>query len=434
MRLLLTFLLAALFASPVSAETFSRVLRAAKHPDRKTRRAALLQLADGTVVPTSKAHRQKMIRSLATYLSSNSLGRDRALAVRALGTLKSEPVLLRISTRVENERDDRVLAAMEQVFRVAPAEWFETLLARFREEKDLLSRAAYLRMALAVPCKEARTFTRLRARIIDNWVIQATAVSALRFDRGPGIDAIGMELLDNSDAAVVGAAVHVLTVATGKRFGNDVIAWKTWWNTRDAVPEEKADEQRPRAQKETRTVAEGNTGPVRSYFFGVPVRGKKIVYVFDISGSMRKKLPIAFRQLVQSIKGLPPTSSFEVVFFHERVFPWRRRFTSADPVSKALLIRHLGELEIKSYTNLYDAMELGLTLEPDEMFVISDGLPNRGKKQFPRDILKALKERAGRTRIHTVSVVRTNDGGEHESLLEQIAKQHGGQAISRTLR
>ncbi len=432
MRPLLCFLLPAVLASSVRAESFSRVLRAAKHPDRKTRRAALLLLAEGTVVPRSKAHREKMIRSLATYLNSRSLGPDRALAVRALGTLKSEPTLLRISTRVKNERDDRVLAAMESVFREASEEWFDILLARFREEKDLLARAAYLRMALSVSCKDARTFARIRSRIHDDWVIQATAVEALQYDREPGIDAIGIEILDHSDPAVVGAAIQVLTAVTGKRFGRDVIAWKTWWNTRDSVPDKIPDEQKPVKSTETRTVAE-TQGPVRSYFFGVPIRGKKIVYVFDISGSMRKKLPIAYRQLVQSIKGLPPSSSFEVVFFHEHVFPWRRRFTRADPVSKALLIRHLDELEIKSYTNLYDAIELGLTLRPDEMFVISDGLPNRGRKKFPRDILKALKERAGRTRIHTVSVIRTSDGGKHVRLLQQIAEQHGGQAITRTL-
>ena len=425
MRVLFVVVLA---AAVVHAESFGRVLRAAKHSDRQTRREALTLLAEGKVAPKSQGERSKMIRSLSAYLSKRSLGPDRALAVSALGRLKSEPCYAKIAAQVENERDDRVLAAMSAVFQAAPPEWHDILLARFREVKDPVARAAYLRMALSVPGEASRKFARVRAAIVDEWVIQATAVEALQRDREPGVDAIAMSLLEHSDPAVVGAALQVLTAVTGQRFGRDLVTWKTWWNTKDKLPP-KPETVEP---KERRTVA-GEKGPVRSYFFGVPVRGRKIVYVFDVSGSMRNKLPLAFKQLVESIKGLPPSSEFEVVFFHEQVFPWRRRFTKADPVSKAMLIRRLSEVEIKSYTNLYDAMEIGLKLKPDEMFVISDGQPNRGKKQFPRDILKALKEDAGRTRIHTVSVVRTVDGGEHVALLKDIAKQHGGEAVQRTL-
>ena len=167
----------------------------------------------------------------------------------------------------------------------------------------------------------------------------------------------------------------------------------------------------------------------------VPVRGRKVVYVFDISASMRKKLPVALAQLVQSVKGLPPRTRFEVVFFNENVMPWRGRMSGADAVTKALLVQELKELDIKSYTNLFDAMELGLELEPDEMFVISDGAPNRGRKRFPRDILSELKrlnEKVG-AKIHTVSVVRTVDGGEHVNLLKRVAEENGGQSVQRTL-
>ena len=126
---------------------------------------------------------------------------------------------------------------------------------------------------------------------------------------------------------------------------------------------------------------------------------------------------------------------FEVVFFNEHVWPWRGRLSHADPLTKELLLRHIPTMEVKSYTNLFDAMETALDLRVEEMFVITDGEPNRGRRQFPRDILKELKKlNLGRTVIHTISVVRTVDGDDHVALLKSIAEAHGGRHVARTLK
>jgi len=427
---------------PGLADDFGRVLRRAKSGDRVERREALKSLADGRVRPTNPGQEAKMARVLSSYLSTRSLGTDRALAVQALGRLKDDKVYARFLKQLGKERDDRVLAAFEAAFEAAPPDTFKTLVARFREtpEEQTVQRAIYLRMACAVPGEKVRAFVRTRAAMIDNWVVHATAVQALRRDKKPGVLALCIELLDIRDPAVTAAAFEILALKSGKRFGRDIVSWKTWWNTRaktesleKAMAEaDKINKQRP----ETRTVtAEERIEPVRSYFFGMPIRGRKVVYVFDISASMRKKLPVALAQLIQSVKGLPPRTRFEVVFFNENVMPWRGRLSGADPVTKALLIQQLKDLEIKSYTNLFDAMEKGLRLHPDEMFVISDGAPNRGRKRSTRDILSELKRlnAKARTAIHTVSVVRTVDGGEHIDLLKKVAAQNRGQSVQRTL-
>ncbi|MEM8884414.1 MAG: VWA domain-containing protein [Planctomycetota bacterium] len=434
MRIVLAGLL---LLTPVHANEFGRVLRQAKHADRETRRAALDRLARGEVKPEGRGQTERMIRSLRTYLSGKSLAPDRARAVLALGRLQREKVHLMLLARLPKERDDRVLVSFEKVFAGSRADqWAEGLVRRYREEKDVLARAALLRIALALPGDEMKKLAVATARMAESWELQATAVQALHRQRGEKTQALCIELLDHSDPAVVGAAIEVLTAQTKKKFGRDEIAWKTWWNTREET--EKLDEAIAKAGRlhETKTVAaDERKEPVRSYFFGVPVRGKKIVYVFDVSGSMRSKLPLAFAQLVASIKGLPPASSFEVVFFNEQVHPWRRRFSTADPITKSMLVRELGEIEIKSYTNLFDAMELGLELGPDEMFVISDGEPNRGRKQSERDIRSELRKINPRRKvtIHTVSVVRTVDGGKHVELLRAIAGDHGGKSVQRTL-
>ena len=96
-----------LLATPLLAEDFGRVLRAAKHADRRTRRAALTHLADGTVQPASRGQTEKMIRSLKVYLSPKSLGPDRALAVVAYQHMTSRRrgfCRRRLEAHVDTER------------------------------------------------------------------------------------------------------------------------------------------------------------------------------------------------------------------------------------------------------------------------------------------------------------------------------------------
>ena len=446
MRALLAILI--LLAPPaLAADEFGRVLRRTKSADRSVRREALRSLADGKIRAETAAQRSKLTRTMATFLSKKTLGTDRALAVLALGRLGSAESYKKLARWLKKERDDRALDALEAVFANAPEEWFDTLVAQFRRTKTdaVVQRAIYLRMAGANRSEKARAFIRIRARMIDKWVIHATAVQALRRDRKKGVVPLCMELLEIDDRAVSGAALEVLAERTGMRFGRDVVSWRAWWETREKTEsldkaikkaEAESGQNTPTPRPETKTVTrEEEQEPVRAYFFGMPVRGREIVFVFDISASMRKKLPLALQQLMRSIKALPPRSRFEVIFFNEFVWPWRGRLSRADPVTKALLIEKLEDLEIKSYTNLFDAIERGLRMQPDEIFVISDGAPNRGRKKFTRDILKEIGRLNPNRRvaIHCVSVVRTVDGDDHVDLLKKIAAENRGQSVQRTL-
>jgi hypothetical protein len=193
---------------------------------------------------------------------------------------------------------------------------------------------------------------------------------------------------------------------------------------------------RPQPEGERRTV----TGDVErktigGTYFGIPITGGKVAFVCDVSASMRYKLELAYNELARAVKSLPSTAQFEVVFFNEHVWPWRGRLSRADPVTKELLCRHLPTIEIKSYTNLFDSLETALGLGVEEIFVVSDGEPNRGRKQYPDDIIAELERLNTRgTKIHTVSVVRVVDGEEHISLLKRIADENGGQHVARTLK
>jgi hypothetical protein len=428
-------LLIVLLVLPASAGELGKTLRALRLEDRERRRDALRALALGEIAPSSRSDVQRTERALARFLSSRRPGLERALAFRGLGRLRRRSAYEKLLDRLLDETDDRVLHAAEEVFAAAPPETLDLLTPRLAKADGAIPRAALARIQGAIPGPEAQRRNRIRAAMVDHWAPRAAAVNGLARDPNPAVLPLLIELLDSDDPGLLTAAIESLTRLTRRAYGRDVAQWKAWWATREqTAPLEKAIEEAGR--RERRTYAGGTERrTIAGTYFGIPIQGMKVAFVFDMSASMRYKLPLAFDQLTRAIKSLPSHAMFEVVFFNEHVWPWRGRLSHADPLTKELLLRHIPTLEVKSYTNLFDAMETALGLGVDEMFVISDGEPNRGRKQFPRDILRELRKlNPGRTVIHTVSVVRTVDGDDHVALLKSIAEQHGGRHVARTLK
>ncbi len=414
------------------------VLRALGGDEKERRREALDALAGGRIVPESRRDGERIERALAHLLTGSVPGGDRALAVAALGRLERPGAFLAIAARLRTEEDDRVLDAAADAFRVAAPEALFRLLKDLDSERDPLRRAIYLRMAGMTSEPEARARVRVRAESETEWCPRAAAALALGRDPSPEVLPILVRMLDAGDPGVVAAAVESLTRLTGQRHGGDLPAWKAWWSTRDraapaVAPEPPPPPEKPDARRYAHEAIDGD--PIAPYYFGIPVRGRKVVFVCDVSASMRYKLPLAHDQLERAVKGLSSHVRFEVVFFNEFVWPWRGRLSRADPATKELLVRHLPTIEIKSYTNLYDSIEKAFEMDPDELFVISDGEPNRGQKRLPRDILNET-DRLNRRRIpiHTVSVVRVVDGDDHLSFLRELAARSGGEHVARTLK
>ncbi len=441
---MLRLFLLALLAAPAFGEDFDRALRSLKADDRERRQAALDAFARGDLTAGTPTQRDRALEALKRFLSSRFPGDERAQAFRAIGRLGTDRAFAALLDRLAEEADDRVLGAAEEAFAAAPEALVEDVAVRVEKAGDPVVRAVYVRVLGAIPGAAPRI--RMRATMPDDWCPRAAAAHALARDKSPEALPPLVALLGSEDPALVTAAVESLTRLTRLGFGRDLVAWRTWWETRDAL--EPLDEalskkeggagggDQPKPDGERRTVAERTERrTIGGTYFGIPVSAEKVAFVCDVSGSMRYKLPLAYDQLVRAVKALPSTSRFDVVFFNEHVYPWRGRLCSADPVTKELLLRHLTTIEIKSYTNLFDSIEIALGLGVDEVFVVSDGEPNRGRKKFPDDICSELKRiNLRHAKIHTVSVVRTVDGEEHISLLKRIADESGGDHVARTLK
>ena len=390
MRRILVLLL--LLAAPLLASEFKYAVRALKSDDRAERRLALEDFAKGRLRPESRAETDLLERNLLRILSDRFPGSERAQAVDGLGRLGRARAYEQMIEWVEKERDDRVLLAMERAFRRGPEKLADTVLQRMGRTRDPLERAILVRLLGALPGEKARKRVRHNARIADHWAVRATAVYAVGQHRDPEVFPNLIELLDSNEPALVVAAVESLSRLTGRRYGDDIAEWKAWWRTEGHKDPLKRIEKpaEPDTKPDARPYShEREPDRIRPYFFGIPVTTRRVAFVFDVSASMRYKLPLAYDQLVRAIKGLPSNALFDVVFFNEHVWPWRDRLCHADPVTKELLVRHLPTIEIKSYTNLFDSIERALRAGP------SGDLRDLGRRAEPRPRAASARDPQG---------------------------------------
>ena len=133
-------------------------------------------------------------------------------------------------------------------------------------------------------------------------------------------------------------------------------------------------------------------------FAGIAMTGKRVVFVVDISGSMKllddktpapDKWPGVVETVAKVMRGLPDIEKFQVVIFSRKA---EYLFGSAD------WLPYRGEASIKQVTdtlkrvdpngdtNLYDAFDLAFRLRAsglDTVYLFSDGLPTSGPGLTP---------------------------------------------------
>ncbi|MEE8106081.1 MAG: HEAT repeat domain-containing protein [Planctomycetota bacterium] len=209
---------------------------------------------------------------------------------------------------------------------------------------------------------------------------------------------------------------------TAKDFGVKSEPWRSWWAA--SGDEHSVPEIPPKAKV-------SNYGTV-AQFYGIPVHTDRVVFVIDASGSMRtldakeremSRIDVAKKSLLAAVARLGESAKFNVVFFSDKPSPWKNSMVGAKPSSKDALAKHLGGIEPKGETNLYDALEFALALkEVDTVVVLSDGAPSAGKYVNRVEVRRAVARlnRARRIQIHSISI------GKNSRLLRELTADSGG--------
>jgi Mg-chelatase subunit ChlD len=251
-----------------------------------------------------------------------------------------------------------------------------------------------------------------------------------------------------ADSAILRERTHATLVSlTGtRRDAADIAGWRRFW-----------DEVRDGFQVAPRVEARADAGATSAGFFGIPIRGSRILFVIDVSGSMNAKLAAfdegrtsaqrgaaasrldwAKRELRAAASSLPADARFGVIVFSSGVQAWNRSLLPPSREVLAALGGMLQELGAGGATNLYGALDLALDLSGathgsvdadgiDELFVLTDGQPSAGEVTSTDAILAAVRDanRYRRARIHAVSL------GGNAQFLRQLAEENDGTFVAR---
>lgn len=159
-------------------------------------------------------------------------------------------------------------------------------------------------------------------------------------------------------------------------------------------------------------------------FFGVPGKGKSIVYLIDSSSSMGPSgaLETARRELLASLRGMAEGSRFQIIVFHgqSKALLGRDGWLMPDEATLRRVEASLGELQAEGGTDYDRAFKLALSFRPDVLFFLTDA------RDLPARLIgDATRLNAGRSAIHVIEL-STHAVQQQECDLQLLARLNGG--------
>lgn len=163
----------------------------------------------------------------------------------------------------------------------------------------------------------------------------------------------------------------------------------------------------------------GGSGGGGASFFGLEARGRKFVYVVDRSSSMHGgKILAAKSEVVRSISGLRRNMRFYIIFYNERAEAMQSNdLVKATEQSKRRYFTWVDGVPPRGGTDPTEAMRLALSLKPDAVWLLSDGLFG----DQCADAIRAANPGA-KIQIHTIAFY--DNAGER--ILRRIAEENRG--------
>lgn len=175
-----------------------------------------------------------------------------------------------------------------------------------------------------------------------------------------------------------------------------------------------------------KAVAAKPTGkPGKVSFFGAESRANRVVFVVDNSGSMQRgRMETTLMELDRAVSRLSTSQQFYVIFYSDQAYPMFFPKSVDAPIqatrpNKRKLNQWLHTVEMCLGGRLLDAMELAAGLEPEVVFLLSDG-----DIRSQRVTERMTDTDAWDFTIHTLGMgARTP---QHAKLLMAIATSNGG--------
>lgn len=167
--------------------------------------------------------------------------------------------------------------------------------------------------------------------------------------------------------------------------------------------------------------------------FGIPANGKRIVYVFDRSGSMAehdgRPLAAAKRELVKSLSPLEATHQFQIIFYNEAPRALNPHRTSAPELlygnegDKEAAARFIESIDASGGTAHLDSLRMALRMSPDVVYFLTDAAE---PPLTDKELAQVNRWNTSAAAIHTIEF-GVGPTPAKDSFLAKLAKENRGQ-------
>ncbi|NOG56071.1 MAG: hypothetical protein HND57_17370 [Planctomycetes bacterium] len=158
-------------------------------------------------------------------------------------------------------------------------------------------------------------------------------------------------------------------------------------------------------------------------FFGIESRGRRFIYIVDVSGSMRgTPLDILKDELKASVNALPDYTSFYIMAYNTKTIPmtkedkWRRASKQNKLYADKWIDSRSADGGTDSTSSFRRAFEF--KPQPDVIYFMTDAKDLAGMGEFVSNLNGGVRK----TVIHTISF--GSDGSEE--IMREIARDSGG--------
>jgi hypothetical protein len=298
------------------------------------------------------------------------------------------------------------------------------------------------------------------------WQVRSAAIEAVRKMRPRAAFGFLIDRLEDESGRLRVEAHRALVSVTGRDFGEKVEPWRDWWTARK---KKRGEQGRVDVEPSDYVIKPRKSIPRKC--FRVPTELTRFVFVLDISDSMSRfakplrpmegvgpdettsRYAILKTELAAAMRTFRDTDFFNVILFGTKVHAWKPGLVQATPKARKDAVGFLNSRAPHGETNLFDALALAFGVSkraletgrgyfdeigggkrpdrsdegPETIFLLSDGVPNRGAITEPDKIVKEIS-RANRVRrivIHTIAV-----GRFHADFLRRLAKENYGEAVT----
>lgn len=174
-----------------------------------------------------------------------------------------------------------------------------------------------------------------------------------------------------------------------------------------------------------------------STFYGLDVRGKGLLFVLDVSGSMNFEdrihtLRTQMQNILVILQSRPPKTRYGILTFGDDIqscFP--RGILENSDENRHRAERFIEKLQADGGTPMVEALTHALNKvlpdgDIDTLYFLSDGQPSDGTPQMVLDITRKIFQRH-QTRFNTVSIGEEAPAEFGKpSLLQEMAQMTGG--------